>query len=269
MSLLTHVFIRKTIAMVIALSTSVMPVHVLSRLSPGLLLDAAFGVQGTAALNLVRARKYGEFSRMAKLPDGAMLLLCAYCTEQSAAVMRLTPEGRLDTTYGQDGFVAVTGYIDNLSVLRDGSVLLYATNGPRLTKLTPSGSIDTSFGQLGSLDYSALGMQSVIALELSDRRILLAGAAAESGACGQGYATGVVALLLRVNGLRDPATATGYCRFTAEQMRPSRVQWCNFRMATFSLRRSGIATLVIIQSEFDSRRKDSVCPAMALTVFML
>jgi uncharacterized delta-60 repeat protein len=97
---------------------------------------------------------------------------------ESAIVLRYSPDGTLDRSYGEEGRAYVPSYPESLAVAPDGSA--YVTSGERSTliKLTPSGSLDPHFGKGGSAQLSSVEPFGFGAITtLPDGDLLLAGSA--------------------------------------------------------------------------------------------
>ncbi|HEY0277654.1 MAG TPA: hypothetical protein VGC32_05255 [Solirubrobacterales bacterium] len=97
---------------------------------------------------------------------------------ESAIVLRYSPDGTLDQSYGEGGKAYVASYPESLAVAPDGSVYVSSEERSTLLKLTPSGSLDPGFGkggvaQLGSVEPFSIGPMTT----LPDGDLLLAGSA--------------------------------------------------------------------------------------------
>ena len=138
-------------------------------------LDTTFGTNGQ--VNIPAPYYQDQFGLVPQNvviePDGSIVFAAVAQTPQTRAtpqaihaseVVRLTPDGRLDPTFGSDGSGVAQfslGHLTDVAVRADGSI--YAAgylddsdtggsyNGPELVvvRLTPNGNFDTTFGFQG------------------------------------------------------------------------------------------------------------------------
>jgi uncharacterized delta-60 repeat protein len=183
-------------------------------LTPNGRLDRSFGTRGfvrTAVDELCEVGGSAAIQRIVALPDGRLVVggtACAYAdgieqNQDSPAVARYLPDGRLDPSFGGDGVVyalpegrddAPGGIpLTDIAVAPDGSVAWSAYvdvfAGPdALAKivvggLRADGSLDTRFGKAGSMEISA-GPAADLAYGITfdaEGRLLVTGRAEKSG----------------------------------------------------------------------------------------
>lgn len=175
-------------------------------------LDHSFGIAGMALLP-TGTDELGSGSSVSLDPDGRIVV--AGYRNGELAVVRLLPNGSLDSTFGAGGVFVGPG-VDSAEartqILRTAfGTYRVATNlsDPRasapspcqIVGLTVNGALDTSFGTSGIVDLSSvLGPTAFCssAISQSDGRLLVAGAA-ES----QAFVT-----RLQASGVADPSFAT-------------------------------------------------------------
>lgn len=137
---------------------------VLVRGAPGT-LDKTFGVDGTLKLPTI-----GILSRLEVLADGSAFVAGPDYEDGSLRVVKVKPDGTVDTAYGMAG--AAAGDItdndvsDNIVVRPDGSVLvsgkLKGTGAARAFRFGPTGTFDLGFGAVDDA-RSADARTSVVA----------------------------------------------------------------------------------------------------------
>jgi len=110
--------------------------------------DPTFGSQGTATF--ARPGLQASATVVATAPDGSVYV--GGGGNGGAYVVRLTPSGTVDTTFGSGGFVeleaAKGGYVWGMVRTPSGLVVAYAPFGSvpaRVVRLTASGALDPSF----------------------------------------------------------------------------------------------------------------------------
>jgi uncharacterized delta-60 repeat protein len=75
----------------------------------------------------------------------------ANTSELTAAVLRYTRNGRLDTKFGEGGYAPVPEGVGDVAPAPDGSTFVVSNGGQlAVTKLTPSGQVDSAYGIEGS-----------------------------------------------------------------------------------------------------------------------
>jgi uncharacterized delta-60 repeat protein len=93
-----------------------------------------------------------------------------------AAVLRYTPEGKLDQAFGEGGIAYVASAAEQLAVAPDGSSFVVSSRTSTLSKFTPSGSPDPSFGTGGTAALPAGEVFEPVAVDLlPDGDIILGG----------------------------------------------------------------------------------------------
>jgi uncharacterized delta-60 repeat protein len=147
-----------------------------ARLTPTGAPDPTFGTAGIARVHLGPPSLEGfvdeTFERLVVLPDGSVLAagwatLCVEaCRSTSGVVVKLTPDGALDPSFGESGYDLLAraprpepghgkGVLRKafaLAVQPDGKILV-GGNDYRLVvvvRLTGTGAVDTSFGKRGA-----------------------------------------------------------------------------------------------------------------------
>jgi uncharacterized delta-60 repeat protein len=101
-------------------------------------------------------------------------------TYGNAAVLRYTPSGQLDPTYGEGGKAYVASGARALAVAPDGTAFTVTHETgpePTLTKVDPSGKLDPSFGQNGTafFPFPRYDYRPEAVLRLADGKVLVAG----------------------------------------------------------------------------------------------
>jgi len=130
-------------------------------------LDTAFGSGGIVEQQFVGQGAYGSAFRDAALepaggPGDAKILLAGIDAAQGGmALMRLNPNGTLDTTFGGNGQVITafqtSGYLSNetaeaVTVTSNGQIVALGADGSHtwlLARYNPDGSLDSTFGSGG------------------------------------------------------------------------------------------------------------------------
>ena len=148
-------------------------------------LDRSFGEDGVRMI---------PFPRWGSIPvdidvteDGAILIggnvgawMVPEIQSNAAVVVRLTPAGNLDRTFGDRGRAKLrlgplqdfdypdVHYVEGIAVLRDGGVLVAAntTRGLAVARLAPTGQLDGSFGSGGILHTDLPGRERAGGLAL-------------------------------------------------------------------------------------------------------
>lgn len=133
------------------------------RLLPNGALDASFGQNGAAFLNLPSGYNYYLVDQIEQGADGAILM--NGITGIGRVVVRLTAAGVLDTSFGTQGFFS-TGWAygtpARFMLQADGGLLIVsdATQGSqfalRLTRLNPAGVRDSAYAPNGEKILSGL-----------------------------------------------------------------------------------------------------------------
>ncbi len=95
---------------------------------------------------------------------------------ESAVVLRYSPDGVLDQSYGEDGRAYVPAYPVSLAVTPEGSAYVDSGGGvSSLVKLTPSGALDPHFGKGGGIEPPFVGFEIGPVTTLRDGDLLVAG----------------------------------------------------------------------------------------------
>lgn len=130
----------------------------------------------------------------------------------TTGVVRLDPDGQLDTAYGEDGVAAISlpgdgigssGGTGAFAVLPDGGVAL--TTRDYVVRFTPEGKLDTSFGAGGKASIEA---GTTVIAALPDGRLVVAGQEVSKKCCPQAAGPFLFTRLLQ-NGSPDPAFGEG------------------------------------------------------------
>jgi uncharacterized delta-60 repeat protein len=131
---------------------------VVVRYRPNGSLDTGFGTGGIFKTTLPTANGPYVGRAVVQLPTTGKLLV-AGGTAGSMMVLRLTPAGRLDRTFGARGTgiatVSTGGFGGSIALQRNGGILVGSSNGNSagqplvVARLTPAGQLDRSFGRAG------------------------------------------------------------------------------------------------------------------------
>lgn len=146
-------------------------------------LDTSFNTNGTRLIDLGGTQEGAAAVEV--LPDGKILI--AGDTNASGGkdltVIRLNPNGTLDTTFGTGGSVlldlgAADDSFTSLAVQTDGKILLGGMSAGQffVSRLQPNGATDASFGTAGmALTTFDKPINSLSVLLQADQKIVLAG----------------------------------------------------------------------------------------------
>ena len=128
-----------------------------ARYRPDGRLDRGFGSRGIFRTAL--PRKAGPFiaTSVAQERKTGRLLVAGGYGQGSLLVMRLTPAGRLDRSFGRSGLARspVGGIAQSLAIQRDGGILLGGSNANRngrpmiVARFSRDGRLDRAFGRRG------------------------------------------------------------------------------------------------------------------------
>ena len=195
---------------------------IVERYSEDGVLDSGFGVNGTFTYDSGNAE---EAYDLVVQPDGK-ILVAGYIDQFNAGndnflVMRLEPDGTLDTGFGDNGIAAVNTsvYGDNATAIAlqpDGKIIVAGNtnNGSieyiAVLRLTADGTLDGSFGNAGVFLYSRPdgGWCDAYGVAVQpDGRILVTGSASEASTA-VAYRD-VLTMRLDVNGSLDTSYGTG------------------------------------------------------------
>lgn len=136
------------------------PEYVISKLTSNGTLDSSFGNNGEIVISNYYA---GVDSRLTKQSDGK-LLVHAFDTDGSV-IVRILPNGQLDTTFGNNGVSKIPNVYSDFDsygyglYLQNNKIIIYglSTNGPSnfyksIYRLNSDGSIDNTFGNNGFIN---------------------------------------------------------------------------------------------------------------------
>lgn len=103
----------------------------------------------------------GSYYSWAMAQDSSGRIYSSYTTPNSVEsfLFRLTPQGALDSTFGNNGILQLPYTLQNqLRIQPDGGLIIlgYGNNGSIVTRLLPNGQFDTSFGTNGSSTIPAI-----------------------------------------------------------------------------------------------------------------
>jgi uncharacterized delta-60 repeat protein len=155
------------------------------RFTPDGMVDASFGDGGTATISDTRLFRIHD---VAEGIDGTVWVTGfgrdAANSIRRFLLIKLTPNGQLDTDYGEGGF-ALFGDVDALAydllVQPDGRLVLAGSlypssmnSGLAAARFTPDGALDPSFGDGGFFSVPDFASVESVALQ-PDGRLLLAG----------------------------------------------------------------------------------------------
>ena len=149
----------------------------LSRLNMDGSLDTSFGTNGTVTL----AAGDSLAEAMAVAPDGAIVLA------GGKHVVRITPGGALDESFGEDGIVQLPDHaLRAVAVQSDGKVLVTGGKSDKvvLVRLKANGAVDSGFAAQGTaLEAVPGGIAEAYAIVIQpDGRIVVAGRALDGEA---------------------------------------------------------------------------------------
>jgi uncharacterized delta-60 repeat protein len=139
-------------------------------------LDRSFGRDGLRTLD------FGAFEvahDLAILPGGKILVagtrtrFCGSTCNTDAVLARLHPNGDLDRTFGNDGWVRThtgTGSVAAIAVQENGRILVANERGPnlRLFRFRRGGTVDRHFGENGVVTTRLAGEQRARDLAIQD-----------------------------------------------------------------------------------------------------
>lgn len=154
-------------------------------------LDPGFGTGGIARVDLPLS-PYDEAQRLLVQPDGRIVAVARSAHTggaSSSVLLRLTPMGVLDTTFGTGGIsydIPNGSHIKRVTLLRDGKLLLSGSflHYALLSRYHADGRVDATFGVDGHLRLLAPGLLDYhevndVAVQ-DDGRIVLVGSAGGS-----------------------------------------------------------------------------------------
>jgi uncharacterized delta-60 repeat protein len=179
----------------------------IARYNPDCTLDeAAFGQNGT---QLIQFTSRNTDPRLLPLPDGKLLVVNQQ--QDGFALVRLTPSGEFDNTFGQSGWVTIQSSVQltpSTAVRQpSGRVVVagYTSDGDLfLAGILPDGELDPGFGQAG-LQVSDFGGNE----QTFDLAIRPDGILAATGRSYQGADTKMFLAQYSVNGAPDVSFGSG------------------------------------------------------------
>jgi len=149
--------------------------------------DLTFGNSGLFNYTLDVA----NFVISAIQPDENIIIAMSKISQPISYVLRLTPTGVLDSTFGTNGTAFVgdatnpVGEVNNITVLQNGKILIEGSTGFGATgiiaRLNNNGTIDATFGSNGYLTRNDMGYITT-AIELTNGDLLIAGISNAAGA---------------------------------------------------------------------------------------
>ncbi len=189
------------------------PEFVVARLTSSGALDTTFGPEGqgynyttvTPTTNLT-----DKVDALGVDASGNLLVGGSWATPWGSfdeQVVRYTPSGLIDTSFGNQGVVDLPGNargVNGIGFQSNGQIILgfyYAQNVGNVACLNPNGTVDTSFGSNGYFSNGDTGPDA-IAVQPDDKILL------ESN-YGSGGTSGIVVDRLLAGGTLDPAFGTG------------------------------------------------------------
>ncbi len=135
-------------------------------------LDVTFGTGGTVLVTPIGNGGNDLCFSLALQPDGKLVLagFSLNGIQNFYSVVRLLPDGTLDTSFGIGGKVLLTGIgnagndrVNAVKIQSDGKIVLagFSVNGIQTlcsaARLLPNGTLDTSFGNNGTVLLPAIG----------------------------------------------------------------------------------------------------------------
>jgi uncharacterized delta-60 repeat protein len=138
--------------------------------------DVTFGSSSRAGFDFGAASGWDNVTHLALQSDGK--IVAAGTTPGSDAVMRLNPDGSLDTGFGLGGKVLTEPSVQGLAIQSDGKLLVAGVpqGAFAVTRWDADGSRDTRFGVAGTATSSFLRPRSACDVALqADGAIVVAG----------------------------------------------------------------------------------------------
>jgi len=119
-------------------------------------LDASFGTDGVVAIDFDGG---ADDLRTVEYQSNGKIVAGGYSSNfgLSFILIKLLPDGSLDTSFDQDGKLKIdtlTGQVHSLALLNQNQILLAGSNGGenvQLAKVNADGTLDASFGNSGTL----------------------------------------------------------------------------------------------------------------------
>jgi uncharacterized delta-60 repeat protein len=138
-------------------STSANPLYIVSKLKANGTIDSSFGNNGETIISDYYTAAYSNLTRQ---PDGKILLFSFY--DDGAAIIRMTPNGQPDTTFGINGVAKIANVfndfnsvgfglsLQNEKIIIHGLTIAGNSNYYKsIYRLNNDGSIDNTFGTNG------------------------------------------------------------------------------------------------------------------------
>ncbi len=157
-------------------------------------LDTTFGSTGKTLVNIGPAN---DFGRNAILQSDGKIVITGYSNNASGdsiSIVRLNPDGSLDTSFGTNGKIYYNipskSYCvaESIALQTDGKVLIagHADGDFALLRYNSNGTLDTSFGNSGytTTDFGNSQDKSYAIAIQNDNKIILAGHGYETGNTG-------------------------------------------------------------------------------------
>src|SRR5262245_150685 len=173
-------------------------------------LDTTFGNGGTLTLKPAVAGSNPQ--RLLLQPDGKLMVMSVVfdSLQNKLTLVRLNPDGTLDTSYGNNGVAQPNVPISYGVVaqgLADGRILIAgaALYGDAVAMIRPDGTLDPTFGTAGVQDLTNIIYPHALAVQ-GDGKILVAG---ESSSSLLSTPNDFVVLRLNGNGSADTSFGTG------------------------------------------------------------
>jgi uncharacterized delta-60 repeat protein len=169
-------------------------------------LDKTFATGGIFSFQLTTENGSNCIARAVALQSDGKIVAAGQLGDRSGLI-RLNPDGKLDSTFGNGGVVVtkigadIEQVFGGLAIQSDGKIVAVATGvpqGEQIARFNTDGSLDTTFGNAGIANLQLNG--AVMALQ-PDGKIIVAG---------QGPATSSTSLArLTSNGQLDSTFGTG------------------------------------------------------------
>lgn len=172
-------------------------------------LDTSFGFSGRIGIGI----GFAEFEGMA-LDNNNNIILAGKSPFSSGFVIRITPQGLLDNTFGNQGIINLPDNINfspkfnSIKIQSNNKIVIGGGNNINnildyvLVRLNPNGTLDTTFGNNG---ISQIGLNNIDEM-ISKIEVLNDGKIMAIGYTSEGFGNGLQAVIMRFNsvGLLDP-----------------------------------------------------------------
>lgn len=184
-------------------------------------LDTTFGANGKLALGFY----FTEFNALA-VDNANNIIIYGYQSLSSGFVLRITPAGAFDTTFGNQGITYFENDIDflprinSIKIAPNNKIILGGGNVVNniidylLIRINANGTIDTTFGDNG---ISLVGLNNVSEI-ITDLEVLSDGKIVAVGRTNENFANDFQAVIMKFNsvGLLDP-TFNGNGKYLTER----------------------------------------------------